>query len=342
MATRHRLSIGTIVSTPTMTVKYRNGAKIGRIEERFISSLSRGDVFTFSGKVLELVRVRNMEVRVKASKKKRSITPSWLGGRMPFSSQLSEELRHQLTFIQRNNFKSAELKVLKPIFKRQAQRSHVPTEGEFLIESFKDREGYHLVFYPFDGRFINEGLSTLVAWRISQTRKISFSIALNDYGFELLSDQELDFEELSTNDLFTTKNLWADIQKSANSVQMAKRKFRDIATIAGLIFKGYPGSNKRDRHLQSTSQLFFDVFQEHEPDNLLVQQAYEEVMQFQLEETRLRKALDRIAEQTIVIKKTKKATPFAFPIIVDRMREKISSESLVDRIQKMKLKIIKD
>jgi len=341
MATRHRMSIGTIVSTPTMEVKYRNGSKIGRIEERFISSLNKGDVFIFSGKVLEVVRVRDMEVRVKASKKKRAITPSWLGGRMPFSSQLSEELRHQMTFIQRENFNSAELKILKPLTKLQAQRSHIPTENEFLVESFKDREGYHLVFYPFDGRFVNEGLSTLIAWRISQTRKISFSIALNDYGFELLSDQELEVEEVITKDLFTTKNLWENIQKSANSVEMAKRKFRDIATIAGLIFKGYPGAQKRDRHLQSSSQLFFDVFQEHEPDNLLVQQAYEEVMQFQLEETRLRRALDRIAEQNIIIKKTTKATPFAFPIIVDRMREKVSSETLVDRIKKMKLKLIK-
>jgi len=342
MATRHRMSIGTIVSTPSMEVKYRNGAKIGRIEERFISSLNKGDVFIFSGKVLEVVRVRNMEVQVKASKKKGSITPSWLGGRMPFSSQLSEELRHQMTFIQRDNLNSAELKILRPLIKLQTQRSHIPTENEFLIEYFKDRDGYHLIFYPFDGRFVNEGLSTLIAWRISQTKKISFSIALNDYGFELLTDQELEVEKLINKDLFTSKNLWENIQKSANSVEMAKRKFRDIATIAGLIFKGYPGAHKKDRHLQSSSQLFFDVFKEHEPDNLLILQAYEEVMQFQLEETRLRRALDRIAKQTIIIKKTTKATPFAFPIIVDRMREKVSSETLVDRIQKMKLKLIRD
>jgi len=342
MATRHRLSIGTIVSTPTMEVKYRNGAKIGRIEERFISSLNKGDVFIFSGKVLEVVRVRNMEVRVKASKKKRAVTPSWLGGRMPFSSQLSEELRHQMTFIQKNKLNNPELKILRPLTRLQAKRSHIPTEDEFLIESFKDREGYHIVFYPFDGRFVNEGLSTLVAWRLTQQHKISFSIALNDYGFELLSDQELDVDKVINKDLFTTKKLWEDIQKSVNSVEMAKRKFRDIAAIAGLIFKGYPGAQKRDRHLQSSSQLFFDVFQEHEPGNLLIQQAYEEVMQFQLEETRLRRTLNRIREQTIIIKKTTKATPFAFPIITDRMREKVSSETLVDRIRKMKLKLIKD
>ncbi len=340
MAKRHRMSIGTISSSPTVEVKYRNGSKIGRMEERFIAGLKKGDTFIFSGKVLEVVRMHNMEVRVKASKSKRAITPSWLGGRMPFSSQLSEELRHQMTFIQEKAFNSPELKKLKPLTELQEERSHIPTADEFLIESFKDREGYHLVFYPFDGRHVHEGLSTLLAWRLAQQQKISFSIAVNDYGFELLSDQEIDVDNLITPKIFATKNLWNDMQSSANSVEMAKRKFRDIAAISGLIFRGYPGAFKRDRHLQSSSQLFFDVFQEHEPDNLLIKQAYEEVMQFQLEEVRLRKALDRIIGQKFVIKKLKKATPFAFPIIVDRLREKVSSETLKDRIQKMKLKLI--
>lgn len=340
LATRHRMSIGTIVSSTTIEVKYRNGAKIGRVEERFISNLNKGDVFIFSGKVLEIVRIHNMEVRVKASKKKKAITPSWAGGRMPFSSQLSEELRHQMTNIQTGKMNGLELKKLKPLTALQAERSHIPAADELLIEYFKDREGYHVVFYPFEGRFVHEGLSTLLAWRIAQQQRISFSIAVNDYGFELLTDQELSINQLITKDLFTTNHLWEEVMKSANATEMAKRKFRDIAAIAGLVFKGFPGAPKKDRHLQSSAQLFFQVFQEHEPDNLLIQQAYEEVMQFQLEETRLRQALERIASQKIVIKQPKKATPFAFPIIVDRLREKVSSETLKDRIRKMKLKLI--
>ncbi|MFK8103900.1 MAG: ligase-associated DNA damage response DEXH box helicase [Saprospiraceae bacterium] len=340
MATRHRLSIGTIVSSSTMEVKYRNGSKIGRIEERFISGLKRGDVFVFSGKVLEVVRTKGMEVWVKASKRKKAITPSWSGGRMPFSSQLSTALRHQIGLIQNQQLKTEELKKLKPLLQVQQQRSYIPREEELLIEYFKDREGYHLVFYPFEGRFIHEGLSTLLAWRLSRLQSISFSIAVNDYGFELLTDQPLEIEQMITNEIFTTKNLWEDIRSSANSVEMAKRKFRDIATIAGLIFKGYPGAYQRSKHLQSSSQLFFEVFQEHEPDNLLVQQAFEEVLRFQLEETRLRLALARIQQQAFVFQKPTRATPFSFPIIVDRLREKVSSETLRERIRKMKLKMI--
>jgi len=340
MATRHRLSIGTISSNTTMEVKYRNGSKIGRIEERFISGLKSGDVFIFSGKVLEVVRVKGMEVRVKASKKKKAITPSWSGGRMPFSSQLSEELRHKIGLIQQKKIKSKELKKLKPLLSIQSDRSHIPAEDELLIEYFKDREGYHLIFYPYEGRFVHEGLSTLLAWRLSQMQSISFSIAVNDYGFELLTDQELAVEKIITPEIFSTKNLWENIQSSANSVEMAKRKFRDIASISGLIFKGFPGAYQRTKHLQSSSQLFFDVFQEHEPDNLLVKQAYEEVMQFQLEETRLRKALERIQSQKFIFEKPTLSTPFAFPILIDRMREKVSSETLRERIQKMKLKMI--
>jgi len=340
VATRHRLSIGTIVSNTTMEVKYRNGTKIGRIEERFISSLSPGDVFIFSGRALEVVRIKEMEVYVKASRKKKGVTPSWAGGRMPFSSRLSEELRYQMNLIQGDNIKTAELKKIRPLTELQKSRSHIANEDELLIEYFKDREGYHLVFYPFDGRFVHEGLSTIIAWRLSQYQSISFSIAVNDYGFELLSDQEMDVENVINEVLFSEKNLRKDIQRSVNSVEMAKRKFRDIASIAGLIFKGYPGSAKRSKHLQSSSQLFFQVFEEHEPDNLLVKQAYEEVMQFQLQEERLYETLKRINKQRIVITRPVKPTPFSLPIIVDRLREKLSSETLRERIQKMKLKMI--
>jgi ATP-dependent Lhr-like helicase len=118
---------------------------------------------------------------------------------------------------------------------------------------------------------------------------------------------------------------------------MARRKFRDIAAIAGLVFKGFPGQRVKDKHLQSSSQLFFEVFHDYEPQNLLLQQSFEEVMDFQLEEARLRKTLSRIAAQKIVIKYPERPTPFAFPIIVDRLREKLSNEKIEDRIRKMTL-----
>ena len=340
LARRHRMSMGTIVSDTTMDVKYMSGKRIGKIEERFISGLKPGDVFIFSGRNLEVKIIRQMEVRVRVTKKKTGVTPSWVGGRMPFSSKLSDELRYQMQQIHTSDYKSPELKKLLPLIELQRHRSHIPESDEFLIEYFKDREGYHLVFYPYDGRFVNEGLSSLLAWRISQLRPISFTIGMNDYGFELLSDQEIQVEEIINKELFSSEGLWQDIQHSANAVEMAKRKFRDIASISGLIFKGFPGAEKKSKHLQSSSALFFDVFQEYEPDNMLVQQAFDEVMQFQIEEKRLRETLKRISNQTIVISRPEKVTPFAFPIVVDRLRERVTSESLEDRIKKMHLNLI--
>ena len=256
---------------------------------------------------------------------------------MPLSSRMGEMIRCKIDEIVRGVESDEEMKFLKPLFNLQQQRSHLPGKNEFLIEYFKSDEGFHVLLYPFEGRFVHEGMAALMAYRIAQMQPISFSIAMNDYGFELLSDQPIPIEEAVETNILGVDNLLTDIQASINSTEMARRKFRDIAAISGLVFKGYPGKPVKDRHLQSSSQLFFNVFHDYEAHNLLLRQAYEEVMDFQLEEARLRKALERIAKQKIIITHPEKPTPFAFPIIVDRLREKLTSEKLEDRIKKMAL-----
>jgi ATP-dependent helicase Lhr and Lhr-like helicase len=204
-----------------------------------------------------------------------------------------------------------------------------------LIEYFQTTDGYHVLVYPFEGRNVHEGLGALVAYRIAKIKPITFSIAMNDYGFELLSDQPIPIEEAIETNVLSSENLTTDILASINSTEMARRKFRDIAAIAGLVFKGLPGRKIKDKHLQANSQLFFNVFHEYESDNLLLLQAFEEVMDFQLEEARLRSALERIEKQQIVLRQPEKPTPFSFPILVDRTREKLTSEKIEDRIKKM-------
>jgi ATP-dependent helicase Lhr and Lhr-like helicase len=337
IAHKHRLSIGTIVGDTLMHVKYATGKYLGTIEEYFISSLHIGDVFWFAGQCLELVRIKEMEAHVRKSKRKSGKVPSWQGGRMPLSSQLSEMIRLKIDESASNNESDEEMLFLKPLMELQKNRSHLPTKCEFLIEYFQSSEGYHVMMYPFEGRNVHEGLGALVAYRIAKIVPITFSIAMNDYGFELLSDQPIPiFEAVETN-VLGMENLSTDIYASINSTEMARRKFRDIAAISGLIFKGMPGKRMKDKHLQSSSQLFFNVFHEYESDNLLLLQSLEEVMDFQLEEARLRQALERIATQKIIITQPEKPTPFAFPIMVDRTREKLTSEKLEDRIKKMKL-----
>ncbi|MCG9970677.1 ligase-associated DNA damage response DEXH box helicase [Christiangramia crocea] len=338
VAMRHRLQIGTIVSDAMLSVKYMKGGYIGTIEEWFISKLNPGDVFTFAGRNLELVRIKNMQVLVRKSSKKTSKVPSWMGGRMTFSAQMSELLREEMytaATLRKGEKRTRELSALAPIFKRQKKESVIPKNDEFLIETFKTREGYHAVFYPFEGRFVHEALGSLLAYRISLLSPISFSIAFNDYGFELLSDQPIDMQQVIDNDLFSAEYLMDDLYKSLNATEMARRKFRDIAVIAGLVFAGYPNKLVKSKHLQSNSQLLFSVFRDYEDDNLLYRQAFRETFEHQLEEVRLRLALERIANQETVWKECEKPTPFSFPIITDRLREKLSSEKLEDRIRRM-------
>lgn len=337
IAMRHRFQIGTIVGDANLTVRYQKGGYIGSIEEYFVSKLTRGDVFTFAGRNLEFIRIKEMQVHVKNSSKKTSKVPAWAGGRMTLSAQMSKLLREELyTANQDRKHQSKEIRSLDHIFKRQRRESIVPNPDEFLIETFKTRDGYHHIFYPFEGRFVHEAMASLLGYRISLLSPITFSLAFNDYGFEMLSDKEIDMQQVLDNDLFTTDYMLDDLQKSLNSTEMARRKFRDIAVISGMVFTGYPNKGIKMKHLQSNSQLLFDVFRDYEADNLLFQQAFTETFEHQLEEGRLRLALERIATQTIVWKACDQVTPFSFPLITDRLsREKLSSEKLADRIKRM-------
>jgi ATP-dependent Lhr-like helicase len=335
MAMRHRLHIGTIVSDAMLKVKFMAGGYIGLIEEWFISRLEPGDTFTLAGRTLELVAIKDMTVLVRKSNAKKSIVPSWMGGRLPLSANLGLMLRQTFNHALTKKAKEKELAVLNPLFELQESLSHIPQSNELLIEHIETKDGYHLFVYPFEGRLVHEAMAALLAWRLSRITPITFSIAMNDYGFELLSDQPIPLDDSNAHELFTADNLLADIQKSVNAAEMAKRKFRDIAVIGGLIFQGYPGEHKKARHLQSSASLLFKVFSEYDPKNILLRQAYQEVLDQQMEEVRLRNALQRIQSGRIVITFPQQLTPFCFPIKVDSLRENLSSEQLEDRVRRM-------
>lgn len=335
IAMRHRLSIGTIVSDSMMNVRLMSGKRLGVVEEGFISRLTPGDVFWFSGRSLELVMIREMEARVKPSKKNNGAVPSWLGGRLPLSTQLSGSIRDQLSSYRDGSEKSIELQKLGPLLELQDKVSHLPAQGEVLIEQVKTRDGYHLFVYPFEGRFVHEGMAAILAYRLGLLRPFTFSIGMNDYGFELLSDQQIDVQAILDNDLFSPEHLHDDALRSVNATEMAKRKFRDIATIAGLIFTGYPGHQKKTRHLQASSQLFFKVFEDYDRDNLLLRQAFDEVLDFQLDFERMRNAFTRISTQKIIVTYPEKPSPFSFPILVDTLRERFSNEDASTRINRI-------
>jgi ATP-dependent Lhr-like helicase len=348
IAMRHRMHIGTIVSDPMLKVKFLSGGYVGVIEEWFIAGMQQGEVFTLAGRTLEFVMIKDMTCIVRKSSSKKSRIPSWQGGRMPLSANLGFMLRKKFdeagSEIQNDderNPKEEELQILKPLFELQEYLSHIPKQNELLIEQIETRDGFHLFVFPFEGRLVHEAMAAILAYRISLITPITFSFAMNDYGFELLSDQPIPVDDSNAYTLFSPENLFADIQRSLNSVEMAKRKFRDIAVIGGLIFQGFPGEQKKARHLQSSASLLFNVFSEYEPGNLLLRQAYNEVMEQQMEEQRLRDMLERIQKGKIIITFPKRLTPFCFPIKVDSMREDLSSEKLEDRVKKMQLQLEK-
>jgi ATP-dependent Lhr-like helicase len=336
VAMRHRLSMGTIVSDASLKVKFQHGKYLGAVEEYFAARLNPGDVFWFAGMSVEFVRIHEMTVTVRKAPNKKGLVPQWMGGRMPLSSNLSVFIRENLSHAIENPHKEKELKKIQPLLQLQSERSAIPAENELLIEQTETKEGYHIFVFPFEGRLVHEGMAALMAYRISLIKPITFSIAMNDYGFELLSDQQVDVKSiLAEINLFNTDGLIDDIYRSVNATEMARRKFREIAAIAGLTFQGYPGRPVKTSQLQASSSLLFEVISEYEKDNLFMKQAYQEVLDYQLEEVRLRKALLRINSQRIIIKHTTQPTPLSFPIMVDRLREQLSSEKLEERVQKM-------
>ncbi|MGN6492717.1 MAG: ligase-associated DNA damage response DEXH box helicase [Agriterribacter sp.] len=337
IAMRHRMHIGTIVSEAMLKVKFVSGGYIGVIEEWFISRLDPGTVFTLAGRNLELVAIKDMTVLVRKSNAKKSIVPSWQGGRMPLSANLGKKLREELNKVSLQNSAATdpEMHILKPLFTLQSQLSKVPKYNQLLIEHIETSDGFHLFVYPFEGRLVHEAMAAILAWRISRITPITFSFAMNDYGFELLSDKPIPVDDTNVYELFSPDNLLSDIQRSVNATEMAMRKFRDIAVIGGLIFQGFPGEQKKARHLQSSASLLFKVFMEYDAGNVLVQQSFREVLDQQMEEVRLRSMLERIQQSDIIITFPQQLTPFCFPIKVDSLRESLTSEKLEDRVRRM-------
>jgi ATP-dependent Lhr-like helicase len=334
VAQRHRMAIGTITSDSVMVLKWVSGGKLGTIEESFISRLRTDDGFLFNGRVLQLVRVKEMTAYVKLAGKKTRIVPRWQGGKAPLSTELSDYTRRLLG--DPASVAAKELRAVADILKLQQSWSALPTEEQLLVEQIKTREGRHLFVFTFAGRAVNEGLAALLAWRLSRSQQITFRAWANDYGFELLTRSEMDQAADALREALSPENLLDDLVQSINSAETGKRQFREIAQVAGLVFTGYPGSGKSTRQIQASSGLIYDVLTKYDPDNLLVEQALKEVMRYQLEFGRLQQSLERIGAADWVVTRPKRLTPLAFPLWAERIRaQTVTSERWQDRLSRM-------
>jgi ATP-dependent Lhr-like helicase len=333
----HRLAVGTITSDPAVTVRFQRGARLGTIEESFVARLRAGDRFVFAGRVVELVRFRDMVATVRAaSGGARGAIPRWMGGRSPLSTLLAGAVRRKLDEARRGEHRDAEMRLVGPLLELQAAWSLVPGPDELLLEHARSRDGYHVFLFPLEGRLVHEGLAALLAHRLTRQAARSVTVSGNDYGIELLSQTPLPVEERAWRELLAARDLVDDLLACVNSSELARRRFRDIARVAGLIFPGYPGQPKALRHLQASSELFFEVFTEFDPANLLLEQSRREVLEHELELVRLRAALARLAAQELRIVATRPFTPLAFPLWAERLRtQHVSSESWSQRVQRM-------
>jgi ATP-dependent Lhr-like helicase len=339
LARRHRMSIGTIVSDASIQLKFWSkgggGKQLGSVEEGFIARLKPGDGFLFAGRLLELVRVENMTAYVKRSTAKKAAVPRWNGGRMPLSNELAQAVVERFSAASQGEFSGPEMRALRPLLEVQQRWSGLPTSTTLLAEALKSREGWHLFLYPFAGRQVHLGLASVLAWRVSQQQAVTFSIAVNDYGLELLSATPVDWPQVLSPGLLSPEHLLEDVLASLNAGELALRRFREIARIAGLVFAGYPGAPKSTRQVQASSGLFFEVFKQYDAGNLLLAQAGEEVLREELDIQRLEQTLKRINRLQLDLHQLKRPTPLGFPLLVERMRESMSSEKLADRIRRM-------
>ena len=338
LARLHRFNIGTITAAPAITVRFVRGAVLGHVEENFISQLKPKDVFFFSGRQLEFVRLRDMTAYVKLSTRKSSTVPAWAGGQMALSDLLTHHLRHEVARACRGELDTPELQALQPLFARQQDLSMLPQADQLLVETCRTREGSHLFAYPFEGRFVHEGIGFLWAARLTRIERGTITVSGNDYGFELLAPRSYPIAELLEDhqaELLDNSNLEDDLEAALNLSELRRRRFRAIAQIAGLMNRGYPGSSKSTGQLQISASLLFDVFEKHEPSNLLLQQARREVLDDQLELSRLQQALNRMSRQHFIHVTTVRPGPLAFPLLVERLNNRMSNESVLERVQRM-------
>jgi ATP-dependent Lhr-like helicase len=337
----HRLAMGTITSNTAVRVVYTNRREIGSVEEAFVSRLKKGDVFFFAGRQLQYVQLQDMVLYVKNTQRQSTVTPTWTGGQLALSHTLSHHLRHQVEAVGRQLAGEApptdpEIQAILPILEAQRRLSTLPKADQLLVETCATREGEHLYGFPLEGRFVHQGLGLLWSYRFAQQQPATFTISVNDYGFELLGPKGYPYRELFSSQFFNLDQWEADLAAGLNLSELTQRQFRGIAQVAGLVFPGYPGARKTGSQLQVSSSLLYQVFSKYEPDNLLLMQAQREVLDQQLESHRLAQTLARLGPRSLVWQPTPRPSPLAFLLLVERLSSRLSNESLQDRIERLK------
>lgn len=333
IAQMHRLNVGTIVGDGTLEVKYLSGRTLGRIDEHFIAHLKAGQKFVFAGKTLSYVFMRDLVAYVRPARGSTTVTPIWGGTRLPISESLAESIREAMELAAEGCTESVELAAARGIVATQQRLSRVPRRDEVLVEHAKSRDGQHCFVYPFDGRLVHGGVAAVLAYRLARLKSGTFSISVNDYGFELLAAEGYPFAGLVTGEMFSTEGLMEDVGASMNMSELARLQFREVARVSGLIMQSYPGVVKTAKQSQASAGLLYDVLSEFDPGNLLLEQARREVLEKHFEQSRLSRCFERLQRSRLVQVKTERFTPLSLPLVVEREAAKVSNQTLLERVE---------
>lgn len=331
VAFRHRLSIGTITADGAVAVKYLRGGSLGSVEEGFLARLRRGDRFQFAGRTLELVRLEGMVAYVRRAKGGDGPVATWQGGRMPLSTQLASEAESLYS----HPGPHPEMRAVEPLLRIQAQASALPDRGRLVAERIGSRRGMHLFLFPFAGRAVHEGIAAMIALRWGRRQANTISYTVNDYGLMLTLAEPAALDDALLRQLLSPDNMADDLRDGVNLGEMARRQFREIARVAGLLTPSLPGQAARSlRQVQASSGLLYDVLRRYDPDHLLLAQAEREVFELQLEAPRLLAALHDCQRRELLLREPRALTPLSFPLWTESMRGQLSTETWQARVRR--------
>ncbi len=332
MIQMHRLAIGTISGDTHVTVRFTKGQILGTVEEGFIGRLRPGSPFVFAGRKLELVHLRNRTATVRtATKDARGHIAVWGGSKMPLSTELAHATAARL---RGEGSPAPEMTCVAPILEIQRRWSALPDDRSLLVEHTRSREGEHLFVYPMAGRSVHEGLGALMAYRLRLKENVT--VTQNDYGFCLSARRGLHLNESSIRLNLSIDDLLEDIVSCMNTGELARRQFREVARVAGLIPPELPGRKTAGRReIQSSARLLFEVLERYDPENLLLLQSRREILEKQLEYSRLKESLLDLQQRPIRLIETKHLSPMAFPLWADRLSATLPAGDAATRLEQM-------
>jgi ATP-dependent helicase Lhr and Lhr-like helicase len=320
---QHRLNAGIIVDIPMLDVRFRNGRKLGKVEENFAATLSPGDCFTFAGMALEVVSIKDLDLLVQAAKKASTI-PSYMGARMPLTTHLSERVRAFLT--DRAGWARFPDDV-REWLEMQDHRSQMPEPGQLLVETFPHDKVHFMVCYPFEGWNAHQSLGMLLTRRMETRGLNPMGFVASDYALGVWALQPI----ADPAPLFSADILADEFIEWVEGSYLLKRAFREVAVVSGLVERQHPGKRKSGRQVTFSTDLIYDVLRKYEPEHLLLEAAWADARARLTDVGRLGDLLDRAAS-TMLHVDLDRVTPLAVPLMVMIGRESVAQGSVDDAL----------